>query len=133
MDFKQIQELIKMINKSNIGELTVEQKDFRVTIKQKEENYVRTLGLKIKRNAISQETYSTYYPAELYQTYAAFESGAVEANYEARARVVRERKSSTSYLEPLDSSAFDVVINPTGLEPVVQCTLYLKVRYSLTP
>ena len=38
MDFKQIQELIKMINKSNIGELTVEQKDFRLTIKQKEEN-----------------------------------------------------------------------------------------------
>ena len=38
MDFKQIQELIKMINKSNIGELTVEQKDFRVTIKQKEEH-----------------------------------------------------------------------------------------------
>ncbi len=38
MDFKQIQELIKMINKSNIGELTVEQKDFRLTIKQKEEH-----------------------------------------------------------------------------------------------
>lgn len=38
MDFKQIQELIKMINKSNIGELTVEQKDFKVTIKQKEEH-----------------------------------------------------------------------------------------------
>ena len=37
MDFKQIQELIKMVNKSNIGELTVEMKDFRVTIKQKEE------------------------------------------------------------------------------------------------
>jgi acetyl-CoA carboxylase biotin carboxyl carrier protein len=37
MDFKQIQELIKMINKSNIGELTVEQKDFRITIKQKED------------------------------------------------------------------------------------------------
>jgi len=37
MDFKQIQELIKMINKSNIGELTIEQKDFRVTIRQKEE------------------------------------------------------------------------------------------------
>jgi acetyl-CoA carboxylase biotin carboxyl carrier protein len=37
MDFKQIQELIKMINKSNIGELTVEMKDFKVTIKQKED------------------------------------------------------------------------------------------------
>lgn len=44
MDFKQIQELIKMINKSNIGELTIEQKDFRVTIKQKEEHITQMLS-----------------------------------------------------------------------------------------
>src|SRR5689334_16211294 len=44
MDFKQIQELIKMINKSNIGELTVEQKDFRITIKQKEENVTQVVA-----------------------------------------------------------------------------------------
>jgi acetyl-CoA carboxylase biotin carboxyl carrier protein len=37
MDFKQIQELIKLINKSNIGEVTVEEKGFRITVKQKEE------------------------------------------------------------------------------------------------
>jgi acetyl-CoA carboxylase biotin carboxyl carrier protein len=37
MDFKQIQELIKMINKSNIGEVSVEEKGFKLTIKQKEE------------------------------------------------------------------------------------------------
>ena len=43
MDFKQIRELIKMINKSNIGELTVEQKDFRVTIKQKQENVTQMM------------------------------------------------------------------------------------------
>lgn len=44
MDFKQIQELIKMVNKSNIGELTVEQKDFRVTIKQKEEHVTQVVS-----------------------------------------------------------------------------------------
>jgi acetyl-CoA carboxylase biotin carboxyl carrier protein len=44
MDFKQIQELIKMVNKSNIGELTVEQKDFRVTIKQKEEHVTQVMS-----------------------------------------------------------------------------------------
>ena len=44
MDFKQIQELVKMINKSNIGELTVEQKDFRVTIKQKEEHITQVVS-----------------------------------------------------------------------------------------
>lgn len=36
MDFKQIQELIKMINKSNISELSIEQDKFKITIKQKE-------------------------------------------------------------------------------------------------
>ena len=44
MDFKQIQELIKMISKSNIGELTVEQKDFRITIKQKEEQITQVVS-----------------------------------------------------------------------------------------
>jgi acetyl-CoA carboxylase biotin carboxyl carrier protein len=37
MDFKQIQELIRMINKSNIGEVTIEEKGFKVTIKQKQD------------------------------------------------------------------------------------------------
>lgn len=44
MDFKQIQELIKMVNKSNIGELTIEQKDFRVTIKQKEDHVTQVVA-----------------------------------------------------------------------------------------
>ena len=35
MDYKQIQELIKLINKSNIGELSIEENDFKITIKQK--------------------------------------------------------------------------------------------------
>lgn len=44
MDFKQIQELIKMINKSNIGEVTIEQKDFKVTIRQKEEHITQMVS-----------------------------------------------------------------------------------------
>jgi acetyl-CoA carboxylase biotin carboxyl carrier protein len=48
MDFKQIQELIKMVNKSNIGELTVEQKDFRITIKQKEEHVTQLVSTPIQ-------------------------------------------------------------------------------------
>lgn len=44
MDFKQIQELIKLINKSQIGEVTIEQTDFRITIKQKEENITQVVS-----------------------------------------------------------------------------------------
>ena len=40
MDLKQIHELIKIINKSNIGEISIEDKDGKVTIKQKEEAVV---------------------------------------------------------------------------------------------
>ena len=37
MDIKEIQDLIKLINKSNIGELNIERGDFKLNIKQKEE------------------------------------------------------------------------------------------------
>lgn len=44
MDFKQIQELIKIINKSNIGEISVEDKDFKITIRQKEEHITQVVS-----------------------------------------------------------------------------------------
>jgi acetyl-CoA carboxylase biotin carboxyl carrier protein len=36
MDFKQIQELIKLIGKSNISEISIEEENFKITIKQKD-------------------------------------------------------------------------------------------------
>ncbi|MFT3903499.1 MAG: acetyl-CoA carboxylase biotin carboxyl carrier protein [Niabella sp.] len=44
MDYKQIQELIKMVNKSNIGELVVEDKDFKLSIRQKEEQVTQVVS-----------------------------------------------------------------------------------------
>ena len=37
MDFKQIQELIKIVNKSNLSEVSIEEKEFKITIRQKDE------------------------------------------------------------------------------------------------
>jgi acetyl-CoA carboxylase biotin carboxyl carrier protein len=37
MDIKKIQELVKLITKTNIGEISIEEKDFKITIKQKRE------------------------------------------------------------------------------------------------
>jgi len=48
MDFKQIQELIKMINKSNIGEVSIEEKGFKLTIKQKEEPVQQVIAAPIQ-------------------------------------------------------------------------------------
>ncbi len=53
MDLKQIHELIKIINKSNIGEISIEDKDGKVTIKQKEEPVVNVTS------APSHQVYTT--------------------------------------------------------------------------
>ncbi len=58
MDFKQIQELIKIVNRSTIGELRIEEGDFKITIKQKEE------PIPVYHSAAAQ-TYSPPPPAQL--------------------------------------------------------------------
>jgi hypothetical protein len=35
-------------------------------------------------------------------------------------------------IEPTDSSEFDSVINPVTVEPIVQFTLYLKIKYQVS-
>ena len=57
MDLKQIHELIKIINKSNIGEISIEDKDGKVTIKQKEEPVVNVTA------APAHQVYTTAAPA----------------------------------------------------------------------
>src|SRR5450631_362232 len=52
MDFKQIQELIKLINKSNIGEVTVEEKGFKITVKQKEEHIQQVVSVPYQQHHI---------------------------------------------------------------------------------
>jgi acetyl-CoA carboxylase biotin carboxyl carrier protein len=54
MDFKQIQELIKLVNDSNIGEVTIEQKEFRLTIKQKEEQITSVVSASMPSQIYSQ-------------------------------------------------------------------------------
>lgn len=53
MDFKQIQELIKMINKSNIGEVSIEEKGFKLTIKQKEEPVQQVIAAAMPAQAVA--------------------------------------------------------------------------------
>ena len=54
MDFKQIQELIKLVNDSNIGEVTIEQKDFRITVRQKEEQITQMVSAPMQHQMYSQ-------------------------------------------------------------------------------
>lgn len=97
-------------------------------IKKKEADYARLFGIRLRRVSVSQEKYNTFYPSEMYSSYAAYEAGAVDNSFNMR--VTRKRKTSTFYFNPLLPAEFDAVIHPAGPEPVVQLTLYLKIKYA---
>lgn len=99
-------------------------------IKKKEESYARLLNIKMHPVAVFQEKHNAFFPSEMYSAYTAYESGRV-TDYRANVNVLQQRKSSTFYFSPLNVSEFDSVTNAIGVEPVVQCTLYLKVKYTL--
>jgi acetyl-CoA carboxylase biotin carboxyl carrier protein len=64
MDLKQIQELIKMVNKSNLSEVSIEQKDFKITIKQKDEIIQQTV-ISAPVQAVSSVAASAALPAAM--------------------------------------------------------------------
>ena len=71
-------------------------------------------------------------PTGMYDSYTAFETEHVgmPANRE-RLTTQTARKSRTFFFNGLDADGFDAVINPVMIEPVVQFTLYLKVKYEV--
>jgi len=71
---------------------------------------------------------SAYYPVEMYDSYTAQESEEV-MGYRPNTNVLRARKSRTFYYNPMLPKDFDAVINPGMIEPGVQVTIYVRLKY----
>lgn len=102
-------------------------------IKQKEARYEKLLGIRFQSPAqVYAEKPSIYYPTEMYDSYTAYESEEIGSNYYREKYTVQgARKSRTFFFNALNADGFDYVINPVVIEPVVQFTLYLKVKYDI--
>ncbi|HVF57036.1 MAG TPA: SIMPL domain-containing protein [Pyrinomonadaceae bacterium] len=98
-------------------------------IKVKEAKYVNFFGVTLAPVGLANEKYDAFYPSESYERYQAFETGDANVNYNNSSKVI-QRKSFTFFYEPFNESRFDAVLNPLGIEPVVQFTLYLRMDYS---
>lgn len=99
-------------------------------IKSKEQKYANALGIPLGVIGLSIEKYDVSYPSEAYQRYQAYETGeaTVQNNQGVSSRVV-QRKGFTYYYEPFEASRFDTVLQPLGLEPAVQFSIYLRMQY----
>jgi uncharacterized protein YggE len=102
-------------------------------IKQKTARYEKLLAIQLQPPAqVYAERHSIYYPTEMYDSYTAYESEDVSPDYyRERYTVQTARKSRTFFFNPLNADGFDTVVNPVVIEPVVQFTLYLKVKYEI--
>ncbi len=91
----------------------------------------KKLGLNFSsRFQIVGENYASAYPTAYYRSYRAFSSPSLQ-NVKKNAYVNQLSKPETSFYEPISYERFDLVINPQIIEPVVQLTYLLKVRYLL--
>jgi uncharacterized protein YggE len=102
-------------------------------VKRKAARYETLLGIKLLAPAqVYAEKPSIYYPTEMYNSYTASESEEIDADYYRQKYTIQgARKSRTFFFNALNADGFDTVVNPVVIEPVVQFTLYLKVRYEI--
>ena len=105
-------------------------------IKQKVARHETLLNIRLRQPAqVLAERPSVYFPTEMYDSYTAFETENLSQPHFDRQRyaVQGARKSRTFFFNALDADGFDHVINPVVLEPVVQFTLYVRMKYEIEP
>ena len=102
-------------------------------IKQKAARYEKLLNINLQSPAqVYAERPNIYYPTEMYDSYTAFESEEISSDYYRQRYIVQgARKGRTFFFNALNANGFDYVVNPVVIEPVVQFTLYLKVKYEI--
>ncbi len=102
-------------------------------IKRKAAAHGRLFGVALKSSPqLLAEKYTTYSPSEMYDSFSALETEEVNSGYYHQKYIVQgARKSRTFYFSGLNARLFDQVINPLVMDPPVQFTLYLKMRYDI--
>ena len=104
-------------------------------VKQKIARYEKLLGIKLQPPAqVYAERPAIHYPTRMYDSYTAQEAEQVSAGYDRQKTITQTaRKGRTFFYNGLDGDGFDSVINPVVIEPVVQLTLFLKIKYEVEP
>ncbi len=102
-------------------------------LKQKAARYERLFAIHLQSPAqLYVESPSIYYPTDMYDSFTAFEAEDVNINeYRQKYVIQSARKSRTFYFNALSGRTFDSVVNPVVTEPVIQFTLYLKMKYTI--
>ncbi|MDY2587405.1 SIMPL domain-containing protein [Winogradskyella aquimaris] len=95
--------------------------------------YYTTLGFDLTNYdiKIADDKYC-YFPKDFYQSYQAYNSVSFEA-LKTNKGVTSAKKQTSYYYQPLTYEQYDIVVNPSILEPVVQIGMNIKLLYTPKP
>jgi hypothetical protein len=95
--------------------------------------YYKALGFDLTEYnvAIADDKYC-YFPKDFYQSYQAYNSVSFDALKKGKA-ISTAKKQTSYYYQPLTYESYDVVINPSILEPVVQIGMNIKLLFTPKP
>lgn len=95
--------------------------------------YYKLLGFSLEDYdvSIADDKYC-YFPKDFYQSYEAFNSVSFEAMNKSKG-VLSATKQTSYYYEPLSYQNYDIVINPSILEPVIQIGMNIKLQFDPKP
>lgn len=92
---------------------------------------IKKLGISLDTEYhIVAENQAVFYPNDQYSSYQAFSSNSFDA-IKKKSGISQAQKPISMYYKPLSNRDFQIVINPVIVEPVVQYTYSLKVKYLL--
>jgi len=98
----------------------------------KKKMYIVQTHIKLlPESQIYTENFVSHYPSDLYDSYSAFESATVKSKYYSKTTTVQKRKMKTFYFKPIGQSVFDLVINPVIIEPVIQFSYTLEIKFEI--
>ncbi|MUU77746.1 SIMPL domain-containing protein [Winogradskyella endarachnes] len=117
----------------NIQEVYKNLQDKLLTLIEDKKKYYTVLGFDMANYdvAIADDKYC-YFPKDFYQSYQAYNSTSVEALSKSKG-VTTVKKQTSYYYQPLTYETYDVVINPSILEPVVQIGMNIKLVFTPKP
>lgn len=98
----------------------------------KKKMYILQMNIQLlNESQIYSESCTSYYPSDSYNSYSAYETGKLRTNYYSKTTTVQKRKMKTFYFNPIDQNGFDLVIKPVIIEPVIQFSYALEIKFEI--
>ncbi|EZH72976.1 hypothetical protein ATO12_18330 [Aquimarina atlantica] len=102
------------------------------TLKEKQQFYT-DLGFDLTSyHPTIADTKYCHFPKEFYKSYQAFHSTSLDT-FNKKQGIVAAKKQTTYYYDPISYKGYDMVINSSIVEPVVQIGMEIKLQYTPKP